>query len=37
MDRYAVSRKGGEVLVDLARVFQEDKDTAGWNAAVVRV
>ena len=37
MDRYAVRRKGGEVVVDLSRVYLEDKDKAGWAAAVVRV
>jgi nitrite reductase/ring-hydroxylating ferredoxin subunit len=37
MDRYAVRRRGGELVVDLAKNFREDKDKAGWNAAVVRI
>lgn len=37
MDRYAVRRQGGELVVDLAKSFREDKDKAGWKAAVVRI
>ena len=37
MDRYAVRRAGGEIVVDLEKVFLEDKDKAGWSAARVRV
>ena len=37
MDRYAVRRVGGEIVVDLDKVFLEDKDKAGWSAARVRV
>lgn len=37
MDRYAVRRNGNEIVVDLSRVFLEDKDAAGWTAAVVKL
>ena len=37
MDRYAVRRKKGEIVVDLSKVYLEDKDEAGWRAAVVRL
>jgi nitrite reductase/ring-hydroxylating ferredoxin subunit len=37
MDRYAVRRAGGQVEVDTARVFKEDEDKAGWDAAQVRL
>lgn len=35
MDRYAVKKKGAQVLVDVTKLFREDKDKAGWTAAVV--
>lgn len=35
MDRYALKKKGAEVLVDVGTLFKEDKDKAGWTAAVV--
>jgi nitrite reductase/ring-hydroxylating ferredoxin subunit len=37
MDRYAVRRKKGEIVVDVSKVYLEDKDEAGWRAAVVKV
>lgn len=37
MDRYAVVRRGGEIVVDLSKVYLDDKDKAGWSAAVVKV
>ena len=37
MDRYAVRRSGNEIVVDLSRVFLEDKDGTGWTAAVVKL
>jgi nitrite reductase/ring-hydroxylating ferredoxin subunit len=37
MDRFAVTRSGEQVVVDLARLFEEDKDRTGWEAAVVRL
>jgi len=37
MDRYAIRRDAGTVLVDLARVFRQDQDPAGWDAAIVRL
>jgi nitrite reductase/ring-hydroxylating ferredoxin subunit len=37
MDRYAVRRRKSEIVVDLAKVFQEDKDEAGWRSAVVKL
>jgi len=37
MDRYAIRRKGAEVVVNLSKVYLEDTDKAGWSAAVVRL
>jgi nitrite reductase/ring-hydroxylating ferredoxin subunit len=37
MDRYAVRRRKGEIVVDTSKVFLEDKDEAGWRAAVVKL
>jgi Rieske Fe-S protein len=37
MDRLAVKRDGNNVVVDLDRMFKQDADPAGWNAAVVAV
>lgn len=37
MDRYAVRRKTGQIVVDVSRVYLEDKDEAGWRAAVVKL
>jgi nitrite reductase/ring-hydroxylating ferredoxin subunit len=37
MDRYAVRRKKGEIVVDVSKVYLEDKDEAGWRAAVVKL
>jgi nitrite reductase/ring-hydroxylating ferredoxin subunit len=37
MDRYAVRRKKGEIVVDLSKVYLEDKDQAGWRAAAVKL
>jgi nitrite reductase/ring-hydroxylating ferredoxin subunit len=37
MDRYAVRRQGAQIVVDLRKVFLEDKDKAGWSAAAVRL
>ena len=33
MDRHAIHRDGGNVQVDLARVFRQDQDAAAWAAA----
>jgi nitrite reductase/ring-hydroxylating ferredoxin subunit len=35
MDRYAVSRDGNVVVVDLDQVYQSDKDAAKWQAASI--
>ena len=35
MDRMPIRKDGDVVRVDTAHVFQSDKDSAGWNAAVV--
>jgi len=35
MDRYAVRRDGTKILVDLGKLFEQDKDGAGWSAAQV--
>jgi Rieske Fe-S protein len=37
MDRYAVRREGDTVVVDLAKVFQHDKDPEGWGQALVQL
>jgi len=35
MDRYAVQKKGAEILVDVTKLFREDKEKGKWAAAVV--
>ncbi|MBL8987569.1 MAG: Rieske (2Fe-2S) protein [Gemmatimonadetes bacterium] len=35
MDRLPIRREGGNVVVDVDRMFESDKDEAGWKAAVV--
>ena len=37
LDRYPIRRDGSVVHVDIAHVFQSDKDPAGWAAATVTV
>ena len=37
MDRYAVARDGNQVKVDLDKLYQEDTDTAAWDAAFVKL
>jgi nitrite reductase/ring-hydroxylating ferredoxin subunit len=37
MDRYAIQQQGSGVTVDLDKLYQEDTDTAQWNAAVIRL
>ena len=37
MDRYAVRRAGAQVEVDTGRLFREDEDKAGWDAAKVKL
>ncbi len=37
MDRYALRRDGDTVVVDLATAYQQDKDRARWDAAVVKL
>jgi nitrite reductase/ring-hydroxylating ferredoxin subunit len=37
MDRYAIRREGGTVVVDLRTLHEQDEDAAGWAAAVVRL
>ena len=37
MDRFSVSRSGDEIVVDLDSMHKEDKDPAGWAAAVVHL
>lgn len=37
MDRYAITRRGDEILVDISTVYLEDKDKAGWDSARVKV
>jgi nitrite reductase/ring-hydroxylating ferredoxin subunit len=35
MDRFAVKRDGANLLVDLDRVLEDDRDPAGWKSAAV--
>ena len=35
MDRFAVRRDAGTIVVDVDKVFKSDQDAAGWAAAVV--
>jgi Rieske Fe-S protein len=37
MDRFSVSRSGNEIVVDVEAMHKEDKDHAGWDAAVVHL
>lgn len=37
MDRYAIRRDGGNVLVDLAALYRQDKAPAQWAAALVKI
>ncbi len=37
LDRFAVRRDGDSVVADLDRLFQSDKDPAGWAAAAIAV
>ncbi len=35
MDRFAIRRDGDKIVVDVDKVFEQDKDTAAWTAARV--
>jgi hypothetical protein len=35
MDRFAVQRDGNNLVVNLDKVFEQDKDAAGWTAAEI--
>lgn len=37
MDRFAVRRDGETVVVDLDKLYQQDKDAAEWKAAFIQV
>jgi len=37
MDRFAVRRDGDKLVVDLDKLYQQDKDAAEWKAAVIQV
>jgi nitrite reductase/ring-hydroxylating ferredoxin subunit len=37
MDRFAVSKDGSGVSVDIDRLYREDEDAALWEAAVIRL
>jgi len=37
MDRFAVRRDGDKVVVDLDKLYQQDKDPAEWKAALIPV
>ena len=35
MDRFAVAHEGGNLVVNLDKVFEQDRDATGWKAAAV--
>jgi Rieske Fe-S protein len=37
MDRYAVKRDGGTIVVDMDSLYRQDKDAAGWATALVKL
>ena len=37
MDRFAITRAGANVIVDVDRMYQEDENDAQWKAAFIRV
>jgi hypothetical protein len=37
MDRLAVRLDAGSLVVDVDKMFQSDKDPAGWTAATVTI
>ena len=37
MDRFAVAHEGSNLVVNLDKVFEQDRDAAGWKAAAVAV
>jgi nitrite reductase/ring-hydroxylating ferredoxin subunit len=37
MDRFAVRRDGDKIVVDLDKLYQQDKDSAEWKAALLQV
>lgn len=37
MDRYGISRKGDNLVVDLGKLYKEDENREGWLSAVVRL
>ena len=37
MDRFAITRDGGNVRVNLDKLYEADKDTTEWTSAVVKV
>jgi hypothetical protein len=37
MDRFALRRDADNVVVDLDKLYQQDKDAAEWKAAFVQV
>lgn len=37
MDRFPVARDGSNVVVNVAKMFKQDEDTAGWNGARLAV
>jgi hypothetical protein len=37
MDRFAVTRAGNNVVVDVDKMYQEDENEPQWKAAFIRV
>jgi nitrite reductase/ring-hydroxylating ferredoxin subunit len=37
MDRFAITRDGANVRIDLDKLFEADKDTAEWTGATVKI
>lgn len=37
MDRFKISREGGNIVVDLDMMYRQDTDAAGWTGAVIHL
>ena len=35
MDRFAIQKQDGQLIVDVDKMFKQDEDSAAWTAAVV--
>jgi hypothetical protein len=37
MDRFAISRAGANIIVDVDKMYQEDENETQWKSALVRL